>query len=213
MARRGFPETVYSEWKTVEELKQTLSQALSGVLPILFTRLNQQKAQALMEDYPDQELTYFSRGQILRVGSAPEADPDKKVAVITAGTSDAAVAEECRVTLQTSGITVVQAHDVGVAGVHRTLAAWPTLEVADVLIVIAGMDGALPSLIAGLARRPVIAVPTSVGYGAAFSGVAPLLTMLNSCAEGIAVVNIDNGFGAARMALTILSLKSANERT
>jgi NCAIR mutase (PurE)-related protein len=126
------------------------------------------------------------------------------VAVVTAGTSDLPVAEECAVTLDAMGHPVQRITDVGVAGIHRILARRETLADAAVVIVVAGMDGALPSVVGGLVRRPVIAVPTSIGYGSAFQGLAPLLTMLNSCAAGVTVCNIDNGFGAAVAAGRIL---------
>ena len=128
------------------------------------------------------------------------------MAVLCAGTSDLAVAEEAAVTLELMGVKVVRLYDVGVAGLHRLLAHMPVVRGAQVTIVAAGMDGALPSVVGGLAKCPVVAVPTSVGYGAALSGLAPLLTMLNSCAPGVSVVNIDNGFGAAMVAVKMLGV-------
>jgi NCAIR mutase (PurE)-related protein len=152
--------------------------------------------------WPAAELNRVARTALLR-GTSPSPGTGT-VAVVTAGTSDLPVAEEAAVTLDAFGHEVLRVTDVGVAGIHRILSKRETLEGAKVIIVVAGMDGALPSVVGGLVRVPVIAVPTSVGYGAAFNGIAPLLTMLNSCAAGVTVCNIDNGFGAAVAASRIL---------
>jgi NCAIR mutase (PurE)-related protein len=168
-------------------------------------------ATALQAQFPERSWRYDPLSQTLVHGSWPAPDDSRHVAVLTAGTADIPVAREAEWTLAADGVKVTARYDVGVAGLHRLLAVWPEVSLADVLIVVAGMDGALPSVVAGLASQPVIAVPTSVGYGAHFSGLAPLLTMLNSCAEGLAVVNIDNGFGAARLASQILRLKCRKE--
>jgi NCAIR mutase (PurE)-related proteins len=137
----------------------------------------------------------------------PEANSKGIITILTAGTADLPVAEEAAITAILSGFEVKRLWDVGVAGIHRLLSSWQLIADADVLIVVAGMEGALPSVVAGLADCPVIAVPTSVGYGASFNGLAPLLTMLNSCATGVGVVNIDNGFGAAILACQIFKIR------
>lgn len=204
--RRGFPESVLAEAKTVSELVAIGRQLRVKGPPVLFTRLSAAKARHLQAAFPAVPMQYFSRGRILVWGPMPQPHPTPTVAVVTAGTGDLPVAEEARVTLAAGGISVVEVADVGVAGLHRLINAWETIRPAQVIIVVAGMDGALPSVVAGLADRPVIAVPTSVGYGANFGGLAPLLTMLNSCAEGVGVVNIDNGFGAARLAALMLRI-------
>ncbi len=204
LTRRGFPESVLGDAKTTQELETIGHQLSESEQPILFTRLSLVKARHLEQTFPQVPMQYFTRGRILVWGILPKPNPHQQVAVVTAGTGDLAVAEEARVTLLAHGISVIQVADVGVAGIYRLLDAWDTIKLAQVTIVVAGMDGALPSVVAGLAAGPVIAVPTSVGYGASFKGLAALLTMLNSCAEGVGVVNIDNGFGAARLASLIL---------
>ena len=206
VTRRGFPESVLGEAKTMRELETIGYQLSEKDRPILFTRLSSAKAKHLEKTFPHVPMQYFTRGRILVWGRLPKPNPRQKVAVVTAGTGDLAVAEEARVTLLAQCISVIQVADVGVAGLYRLLDAWDTIKLAQVTIVVAGMDGALPSVVAGLASGPVIAVPTSVGYGANFGGLAALLTMLNSCAEGVGVVNIDNGFGAARLASLMLRL-------
>jgi NCAIR mutase (PurE)-related protein len=169
------------------------------------TRASEATRSALATAFPTVELNALARTALLRGAAAPDAGkPVRTVAIVTAGTSDLPVAEEAAVTLDAVGHPVVRISDVGVAGIHRVLAKRETLGGAAVVIVVAGMDGALPSVVGGLVRVPVIAVPTSVGYGAAFGGLAPLLTMLNSCAAGVTVCNIDNGFGAAVAAARIL---------
>jgi NCAIR mutase (PurE)-related protein len=206
--RRGFPESVLGVGKSLDQLR-TIAAGLTGPEPILFTRLDPEFAEALQRDFPHQPMTYHPRPRILVWGTLPDPDPHRRAAVLAAGTADVPVAEEAIVTLRADGVTVDAFFDVGVAGLHRLLNAWDAISASDVIIVVAGMDGALPSVVGGLSPRPVIAVPTSVGYGAHFGGLAPLLTMLNSCAEGVGVVNIDNGFGAARLASQILRLKVA----
>lgn len=210
LGRRGFPESVLGVGKSLEQLR-TIAAGLRGPEPILFTRLGADAAEALAHDFPHQPMTYYPRARLLVWGKLPDPDPRRRAAVLAAGTADIPVAEEAIVTLSADGVTVDSYFDVGVAGLHRLLGAWEAIAASDVIIVVAGMDGALPSVVGGLSPRPVIAVPTSVGYGAHFGGLAPLLTMLNSCAEGVGVVNIDNGFGAARLASQILRLKVAGE--
>lgn len=194
--RQGFPEVIYGEGKTSEQVRDIALRIAERGAGMLATRLAPDAAEALRASLPNVELNALGRTAYL-AGSEPVPQGNGTIAVVTAGTSDLPVAEEAAVTLGALGNTVARVTDVGVAGIHRVLAKRDELSAAAVVIVIAGMDGALPSVIGGLVRCPVIAVPTSVGYGAAFGGIAPLLTMLNSCAAGITVVNIDNGFGAA----------------
>ena len=200
--RQGFPEVIYGAGKTPEQISEIASHIAARGTGVLVTRLSPDAAEFLRAKLPDVELNAVARTAYLR-GKEPSPRGNGTVAVVTAGTSDLPVAEEAAVTLDALGDCVVRVTDVGVAGIHRVLAKFHELASAAVVIVIAGMDGALPSVVGGLVRGPVIAVPTSVGYGASFQGIAPLLTMLNSCAAGITVVNIDNGFGAAMAASRI----------
>ena len=194
--RQGFPEVIYGAGKTAEQIGEIAVRIAARGDAVLATRLSDDAAEYLRTLIPDIELNRTARTAHLR-GAAPPPRGTGTVAIVTAGTSDLPVAEEAAVTLDALGDCVARITDVGVAGIHRVLAKREELASASVVIVIAGMDGALPSVVGGLVRSPVIAVPTSVGYGAAFAGIAPLLTMLNSCAAGVTVVNIDNGFGAA----------------
>jgi hypothetical protein len=194
--RQGFPEVIYGAGKTPEQVLEIATRIAARGDGMLATRLSPGASSLLGQRLPGVELNEVARTAHLR-GAEPPAAGMGTVAVVTAGTSDLPVAEEAVVTLGALGNCVARVTDVGVAGIHRVLAKRDELASAAVVIVIAGMDGALPSVVGGLVRAPVIAVPTSVGYGAAFQGLAPLLTMLNSCAAGVTVVNIDNGFGAA----------------
>ncbi|HEY4306058.1 MAG TPA: nickel pincer cofactor biosynthesis protein LarB [Gemmatimonadaceae bacterium] len=194
--RQGFPEVIYGAGKSPEQVLDIATRIAARGDGVLATRLSDAASTLLADRLPNVELNLTARTAHLR-GAEPATPGVGTVAVVTAGTSDLPVAEECVVTLDALGNCVVRVTDVGVAGIHRVLAKRDELTQAAVVIVIAGMDGALPSVVGGLVRAPVIAVPTSVGYGAAFGGIAPLLTMLNSCAAGVTVVNIDNGFGAA----------------
>jgi NCAIR mutase (PurE)-related protein len=194
--RQGFPEVIYGEGKTAEQVRDIAMRIAERGAGMLATRLSSDASELLRASLPNVELNALGRTAYLP-GREPVPQGTGTIAVVTAGTSDLPVAEEAAVTLAALGNTVARVTDVGVAGIHRVLAKRDELSAAAVVIVIAGMDGALPSVIGGLVRCPVIAVPTSVGYGAAFGGIAALLTMLNSCAAGITVVNIDNGFGAA----------------
>ena len=171
-----------------------------GEKAILITRMTREAAQVVGEDLP---LSYHEMGRIGIVGSLPSPDGSGKVVVATGGTSDMPVAEEAALTAEALGNEVVRLYDVGVAGLHRLLSHLEELMSANVIIAIAGMEGALASVIGGLADCPVIAVPTSIGYGACFHGLSSLLSMLNSCASGVSVVNIDNGFGAGYLASMI----------
>ena len=203
--RQGYPEVVFGEGKTAAQVVAICERLAAHGDGFLVTRTAAEAQIALQDRFPGVEVNALGRTALLR-GEAPAAarPTARTVAVVTAGTSDLPVAEECAVTLDAIGHHVSRVTDVGVAGIHRILARRETLADAAVVIVIAGMDGALPSVVGGLVRCPVIAVPTSVGYGAAFGGLAPLLTMLNSCAAGVTVCNIDNGFGAAVAASRIL---------
>jgi NCAIR mutase (PurE)-related protein len=195
--RQGFPEVVFGEGKATDHLVAIATRIAERGEGLLVTRLAAEAAPVLAERVPSIELNAIARTAYLppAIRSAPTARGT--ILIVTAGTSDLPVAEEAAVTATALGNCVSKLVDVGVAGIHRLLARRDELMTASVIIVVAGMDGALPSVIGGLVRCPVIAVPTSVGYGASFHGLAALLTMLNSCAAGITVVNIDNGFGAA----------------
>lgn len=204
--RTALPEVVFGLAKSAEEIHQIAQVLLEHDLPFLATKVSAEKAIQLLDGpLAIRDAVYEERAQIIRVGRSKR-PVDGDVVVITAGSSDAAIAEEAAVTLEFFGVNVRRVFDCGVAGIHRLFAAGETIREADVAIVVAGMDGALPSVVGGLFPMPLIAVPTSVGYGASFQGLAALLTMLNACAPGITVVNIDNGFGAASAAVSILKL-------
>ena len=194
--RQGVPEVILGESKSLEQLNIILGAMAKKERNILVTRLDNEKATALCNHFPEGEYDSVARTFCL-VKQKIVVSGQGKILVICAGTSDLPVAREAVITAQMLGNEVEELIDVGVAGIHRLLARQEQLRSAAVLIVVAGMEGALPSVIGGLVEKPVIAVPTSVGYGAAFAGVAALLGMLNSCASGVTVVNIDNGFGAA----------------
>ena len=205
--RTGFPEVIWGEDKTVEQLTK-IFEAMAPENPVVMaTRISSDVYEQLQTSLPP--LQYYKAARIcaLQPQSVDVVYPGT-IAILTAGTADLPVAEEAAVTLELSGYGVSRLWDVGVAGIHRLLNNRSVIDSADVLIVVAGMEGALPSVVAGLASCPVIAVPTSVGYGASFGGVSALLTMLNSCAAGIGVMNIDNGFGAAVLAGQIIRTAS-----
>ncbi|MDX2183823.1 MAG: nickel pincer cofactor biosynthesis protein LarB [Gemmatimonadaceae bacterium] len=194
--RQGYPEVIFAQGKTVEQLLGIAERLAAHGDGFLATRTSAEQRAAVLERFPDALVHDVARTAWLP-GRHPVPRGTGTVCVVTAGTTDLPVAEECAVTLAALGNDVARITDVGVAGIHRVLAHVEALRSARVTIVVAGMDGALPSVVGGLVAGPVIAVPTSVGYGAAFGGVAPLLTALNSCSAGVVVVNIDNGFGAA----------------
>jgi NCAIR mutase (PurE)-related protein len=197
--RKGFPEVVWGEGKTSAQILSIMKLLRSRGENILITRLEERKAKTIQKVFPKSR--YYPRSKVLTHLTHPIRSGGKGVIlVITAGTTDIPVAEEAALTAQFMGNRVETLYDVGVAGIHRLLSEREKLEKARILIVVAGMEGALPSVVGGLVDRPVIAVPTSIGYGASFGGIAALLAMLNSCATGVAVVNIDNGFGAGYMA-------------
>lgn len=199
--RRGHPEVIYCAGKTVAQLKTIVAALLEDDGDILATRATPEMAEAVADLWP--AARYNPLGRVVVIQRCLRPLTETCIAIVTAGTSDLPVAEEAAETAVLFGNRVERIHDVGVAGLHRLLARLDALRRARVLIVVAGMEGALPSVVAGLVARPVIAVPTSVGYGAHFGGLAALLGMLTSCADGIGVVNIDNGYGAACLASLI----------
>jgi NCAIR mutase (PurE)-related protein len=197
--RKGFPEVIWGEGKSHGQIVSIMKQLKRKSQNILITRLDERKARTIQKVFPKSQ--YHPRSKVLTYPTHPLKSEGKgTILVITAGTTDIPVAEEAFITAQFMGNRVETLYDVGVAGIHRLLSERERLEAARVLIVVAGMEGALPSVVGGLVDRPVIAVPTSVGYGTSFGGITALLAMLNSCASGVAVVNIDNGFGAGYMA-------------
>lgn len=198
--RQGYAEVIYGGGKTAEQIVGIGRSLLdNGNKTVLVTRLSPEKAAVVGESLP---FIYYETGSVGIIGALPEEEAGN-IAVITAGTSDIPVAEEAAVTARALGNKVTKIYDAGVSGLHRILSRMDEIMSAKVIIAIAGMDGALASVVGGLADCPVIAVPTSVGYGAAFGGLSALLSMLNSCASGVSVVNIDNGFGAAYQASMI----------
>ncbi len=199
--RCGFPEVVYCEGKTPEQVRSIARDILDGGDLLLGTRADATHYQAVAQ--LTQDARYFEEARILVVDRREERPEAGHIVVATAGTSDRPVAEETAITARVMGNRVTTLYDVGVAGVHRLLAHQDVLREANVIVAVAGMEGALPSIVAGLVAVPVIGVPTSVGYGSHMGGLAPLLTMLNSCAPGLGVVNIDNGFGAGYTAALI----------
>lgn len=199
--RQGLPEVVFGAGKTPDQVAAIAERLVAAGQALLVTRADAADFAAVERAVPDAEFHPVARMITRTRGAAPTGRG--AVLVAAAGTSDLAVAEEARVSAEALGNRVETAYDVGVAGLHRLLAERERIDRARVVIAVAGMEGALPSVIGGLARAPVIAVPTSVGYGASFGGLTALLAMLNSCASGVAVVNIDNGFGAAAMASAI----------
>jgi NCAIR mutase (PurE)-related protein len=199
--RRGLPEVILGEGKTPSQLIRIARRFLQAGEPVLMTRLDPHTFHDIQPALPT--LRYDPVARLAFQPPRTRRALRGLVAVVTGGTSDLPVAEEAAITLELLGSRPARLYDVGVAGIHRLLSEWKLLRRARVIVVIAGMEGALPSVVAGLVQAPVIAVPTSVGYGASFQGLAALLTMLNSCVPGIGVVNIDNGFGAASLAHVI----------
>lgn len=200
--RDNFPEVIYCPGKTPQEVALLIAGLHKGGHNVIATRAAAETYTAVSQLVS--EAQYDERSRLITVVNNP-VSVQGSVAVVTAGTADIPVAEEAARCLEVMGASVNRVFDVGVAGIHRLLDRLGELNQAQVLIVVAGMDGALPSVVGGLTSRPVIAVPTSVGYGASFGGLSALLTMLNSCASGVGVVNIDNGFGAAALAFAILN--------
>lgn len=201
--RQGYPEVIFGQGKSAEQVVHIASHISERGSGFLVTRASPEAQATLLAEFPAVRVNRSARTVYLAADDPVPAAPGT-VLVVTAGTSDLPVADEAMETLSALGCVATRMADVGVAGIHRLLSQGEALRQARVVIVVAGMDGALPSVVGGLVAAPVIAVPTSVGYGAAFEGLAPLLTMLNSCAAGVTVVNIDNGFGAAVAAARIL---------
>ena len=208
LARQGFPEVVYCQSKTAGQIADNLRALAAANGRAFGTRLPADRAADVLSALP--EACYDAMSRTISMG-ATEPLHASRVAVVSAGTSDLPVSEEAAATLTFLGHPVLRFNDIGVAGIHRLMARVDEIRAADVVIVVAGMEGALPSVVGGLVSSPVIAVPTSVGYGASFQGLAALLGMLNSCASGLTVVNIDNGFGAAIAAHRILHPRFANK--
>ncbi|MFC1572916.1 nickel pincer cofactor biosynthesis protein LarB [Candidatus Eisenbacteria bacterium] len=198
--RRGFPEVIFAQGKRPAETEEIAAALIDKGSPLLVTRAGDETLARLQTRFPQGQAN--ERARTFTVGAAPE-DSLGQVTILAAGTSDISVAEEAAVTARTIGATVETIYDVGVAGLHRLLPHMETLERAHAIVVVAGMEGALASVVAGLVGTPVIAVPTSVGYGASFGGISALLGMLTSCASGVVVVNIDNGFGGGFAAALI----------
>jgi NCAIR mutase (PurE)-related protein len=202
--RRGFPEVIFGAGKTPEQLVKIAEKLLESGERVLATRVSSEHATALRQKFSD--ASHHELARCLTIDRGPLPKRPGSIAIVCAGTSDLPVAEEAAVTADIMGNRVERVADVGVAGVHRLFGKLDIIRQANVVVVVAGMEGALPSVVAGLVSKPVIAVPTSIGYGANFGGLSALLGMLNSCASGMTVVNIDNGFGAAYAASQINAL-------
>ncbi len=201
--RKGFPEVVFGQGKTPAQVAAIVERLVERSGQAIVTRASAEMAQRVQAAYPSAQ--YFETPRLLAVGRFPSPDQGALVAVVSAGTSDIPVAEEAAITLELLGTRVARLWDIGAAGVHRLLDKLGLLWQAEAIVVVAGMEGALATVVGGLVPCPVVAVPTSVGYGASFDGLAALLAMLNSCAPGVAVVNIDNGFGAGVFAHLLAS--------
>ena len=208
--RTGMTETIYCPGKTKEQLLSILTTFAKLNLPVLGTKCSREQFDFICKEIP--AASYNETSKLLRLNGVSMPKISGKLAVCTGGTADIPIAEEAAQTAEFFGIDVSRFFDIGIAGIHRLMAKIDDIRQADVIIAVAGMEGALGSVIAGLVDSPVIAVPTSVGYGASFQGLAPLLTMLNSCAEGISVVNIDNGYGAGVLARRILSKTEGKQK-
>ncbi|MBW1896432.1 MAG: nickel pincer cofactor biosynthesis protein LarB [Deltaproteobacteria bacterium] len=203
--RKGFPEVIFGEGKSVEQILGVMDAMVRQKDTVMITRVSPEKAKAIAEKYP--EAAHHEDARMVVLASKPiEPAPKGLIMVIAAGTSDIPVAEEAMITAETMGHRVERLYDVGVSGMHRLVQKDHLWTDASVFIVVAGMEGALPSVVGGLVDKPVVAVPTSIGYGASFGGITALLGMLNSCASNVSVVNIDNGFGAGYVAALINSL-------
>ncbi len=213
--RKGFPETIFCPGKSTEEIVKIIDKLLTEKADVLATRAGQEVFRTVKESYP--QARYFDKARAIVIKKEKKVGKRKTgrslsraagtILIVTAGTSDIPVAEEAVVTAEFMGSKVKKIYDVGVAGIHRLFDKSGELLKAKVIIVVAGMEGALASVVGGMVGCPIIAVPTSIGYGAGFQGIAPLLTMLNSCAPGVAVVNIDNGYGAGYLASLIIHVK------
>jgi hypothetical protein len=202
--RKNFPEVIFGAGKTSDQIVKIAAKLFALGQPVLVTRINADYARTVKKKF--KLAVYHPLARCVTIERKPLPTRAGFIAVVCAGTSDLPVAEEAAVTAEIMGNRVERVHDVGVAGLHRMLARMELLQSANVIVAVAGMEGALPSVLAGLVSKPVIAVPTSIGYGASFGGIAALLAMLNSCASGVTVVNIDNGFGAGYAASQINAL-------
>jgi NCAIR mutase (PurE)-related protein len=205
--RTGLPEVIYAQNKSPEQTTEIFTRMAASGIDVLATRADLPTAEAVLAAAP--AAVYHAQARTITLKQTPAEEPKGNIVILTAGTSDQPVAEEAAVTAELFNTKVTRLYDIGVAGLHRLLAVRDQLAQADTIIVCAGMEGALPSVVGGLVGVPVIAVPTSVGYGASFDGAAALLGMLNSCAPNVTVVNIDNGFGAAYTAVLIARAASA----
>jgi len=208
--RTGYPEVIFCPGKTNDQIRGIVERLLAKGTNIMASRAEKFVYEAIKDLQPNME--YYPEARTIFIQQKEIAKSKSRILVVTGGTSDIPVAEEAVVTAEKLGCTVERLYDVGVAGIHRLLANLHRLDSAQVIIAVAGMEGALPSVLGGLTDKPVIAVPTSIGYGANFGGLAALLAMLNSCASGVSVVNIDNGFGAGFMASTIIRQIELNSK-
>ena len=208
--RTGYPEVIFCPGKTNDQIRGIVERLLAKGTNIMASRAEKFVYEAIKDLHPNME--YYPEARTIFIQQKEIAKSKSRILVVTGGTSDIPVAEEAVVTAEKLGCTVERLYDVGVAGIHRLLANLHRLDSVQVIIAVAGMEGALPSVLGGLTDKPVIAVPTSIGYGANFGGLAALLAMLNSCASGVSVVNIDNGFGAGFMASTIIRQIELNSK-
>ena len=196
--RTGYPEVIFGQGKTTAQVHDIVAFMMTRGSNILATRISPETAQSVIESFPEAE--YHETARCLTIRKKTGTKPDTRIAIVTAGTADLPVAEEAAITAEIFDNTVDRYFDMGVAGIHRLYNSINEIRKARVIVVVAGMEGALPSIVGGMVDKPVIAVPTSVGYGANFAGLSALLGMLTSCASGVSVVNIDNGFGAGYLA-------------
>ena len=209
--RKGFPEVIFGSGKTPDQVVKIAARLVDREKQILITRITKDHARALKKKF--KKAIYHETARCVTINEGKAKPRPGKIAAVCAGTSDLPILEEAVVTAEVMGNEVVRVVDVGVAGLHRLLGRLDVIQSANVIIVVAGMEGALPSVVAGLVSKPVIAVPTSIGYGASFGGLAALLGMLNSCGSGVTVVNIDNGFGAGYAASQINALAAGSVST
>lgn len=208
--RRGFPEVIFCSGKSVSQIIDIAERLWKKSNSLIATRASHEVYEAIKKVIP--EAVYYPEARIVAAGESKKVNhPEKIILVITAGTSDIPIAEEAKITAQMMGNRVETLYDVGIAGIHRLFENWELVKIANVLIVVAGMEGALPGMVAAMVDKPVIAVPTSIGYGANLGGLSALLGMLNSCSPGIAVVNIDNGFGAGYLASLINQMNTVEK--
>ena len=201
--RRGLPEAILGQGKTKEQILKIAKEMIKTISPVLITKTSEKTYNLMKSEF--NPIVYYPEAHIIKIGDSKQKNNKGTVSIVCAGTSDIPIAEESAVTLESFGFSIKRFFDVGVAGLQRLLDTYEDIANSDIVIVIAGMEGALPSVLSGLIDKPIIAVPTSIGYGSNFEGLSALLGMLNSCSPGITVVNIDNGFGAAYSSALILS--------